>query len=156
MIIDDFIFGKIFILLSLAIFSCQDIKHKGISLHLCVFLYPLELSVYLFFLGGAYSIDFISIAVGMLSGAFCLFISKISEQKLGYGDGLIFAFIGSCVHWNKYLAFITLLILFVGLVSLLIVFINILRLKYRRDSNLPLIPFMLITLIVVEFFGKGF
>jgi len=36
------------------------------------------------------------------------------------------------------------------------VFINILRLKYRRDSNLPLIPFMLITLIVVEFFGKGF
>ena len=148
MIIDDFIFGKIFILLSLAIFSCQDIKHKGISLHLCVFLYALELSVYLFFLGGAYSIDFISIAVGMLSGAFCLFISKISEQKLGYGDGLIFAF--------KYLAFITLLILFVGLVSLFIVFINILRLKYRRDSNLPLIPFMLITLIVVEFFGKGF
>ena len=43
MIIDDFIFGKIFILLSLAIFSCQDINHKGISLHLCVFLYALEL-----------------------------------------------------------------------------------------------------------------
>lgn len=82
---------------------------------------------------------------GMLPGLVALVLSYITQEQIGYGDGIILLIIGCClgVKYCVWIVFAALLGCF--LTSLLLIIFH----KAKKKARIPFVPYMCIGTIVV-------
>ena len=91
-----------------------------------------------------------AILFSMIIGVTLLVAAKISNQRIGYGDGIIFLILGL---WIGFWDGISLLFFSLILSSIISVYFIIVRRK-GRDYRIPFIPFVTAAYIILE--GLGF
>lgn len=136
-------------LISLFAMALQDLKYKKIS---CIVLYA-----YLF--TGAVNAYFtrhpVNIVISAMPGIVLLILGLVTNEKIGYGDGLVVLGLG---FWLG--LFPTLFILFVGTilssVVSLIYMINLKRKGLSVKKMIPFVPFILIGMVVFICYGKTY
>lgn len=84
---------------------------------------------------------------GIIIGGICLFISKVTEEALGYGDSFVICLLGSYSGFFKTLWTVTLAFTLVGLFSL----IFLIRKGDCRKKTIPFIPFLAISYVGVMY-----
>ena len=131
----------------LGVCGLEDIKIKRIRLAVVnifailgiVFHIIYERITWLDMLGGA--------AVGVL----LLIIGYFSKEKIGYGDGLLFMATGIYLgFWNN-LVLLWLSTSLAGIYGLILMLFK----KRKRDSEIPLVPFMLAVYVISLIFNGG-
>lgn len=88
---------------------------------------------------------FLEIVGGLAIGGFLLFISRVTRESIGYGDGMLVLVIGAAVG-----GFRTLLVLFYGLV-ISCIFCSVLLCfhKIEKKDTIPFAPFLFIAYLGV-------
>ena len=84
---------------------------------------------------------------GLIFGGVCLFIGKVTDEALGYGDSFIICLLGSYAGFLKTLWTVTLAFTVVGLFSL----IFLMRKGDYRKRTIPFIPFLVISYMGVMY-----
>lgn len=123
---------------SLLIMSIQDIKRKEISLWL-ILVYVLSGIIASIFL---YSM--MDVVFSLIPGALMLFLAFVSEEKIGYADGLIS--IGLGIWMGAEFSVIVIILSFgcVGAYSIVFILIEMIKKKgINVQKQLPFIPFLL-------------
>lgn len=123
---------------SLLIMSIQDIKRREISLWL-ILVYVLSGIIASIFL---YSV--MDVVFSLIPGALMLFLAFVSEEKIGYADGLIS--IGLGIWMGTELSVIVIVLSFgcVGAYSIVFILIEMIKKKgINLQKQLPFIPFLL-------------
>lgn len=87
-----------------------------------------------------------TILFSMIIGVTLLVAAKISNQRIGYGDGIIFLILGL---WIGFWDGISLLFFSLILSSIISVYLIIVRRK-GRDYRIPFIPFVTAAYIILE------
>lgn len=87
-----------------------------------------------------------AILFSMIIGVTLLVAAKISNQRIGYGDGIIFLILGL---WIGFWDGISLLFFSLILSSIISVYLIIVRRK-GRDYRIPFIPFVTAAYIILE------
>lgn len=87
-----------------------------------------------------------AILFSMIIGVTLLVAAKISNQRIGYGDGIIFLILGL---WIGFWDGISLLFFSLILSSIISVYLVIVRRK-GRDYRIPFIPFVTAAYIILE------
>lgn len=125
-------------ILFLIYFSFSDIKYHNINKTM-VHVYILIGAVYSLF-----SFNALVIVVSLIPGLFFLLLSYISEEKIGYGDGMI---IIGIAFWTPFIQIIfiietafVLLFLVTGVIFVLC--------RNNKLKEIPFIPFLLIGTVV--------
>lgn len=83
--------------------------------------------------------------VGILPGMLMLVLAKITEQSIGYGDGIILAEIGVVTGAGKCMLILAAALAMAGLFSLGIVVIKRVDKKYK----IPFVPFLTAAYLIV-------
>ena len=124
----------IIILSMLFISSIKDIKSKKISMTVLL-IYGLVICLMTFLHHNMTLLDRIS---GMLIGAFLLFISRVTKEQIGFGDGLVFIVTGLGIgFWDNLL----LLCYSMSLGCMFALFMWAVK-KVKRNSTFPFVPFI--------------
>ena len=88
---------------------------------------------------------------GALIGVALLIIGYFSKEKIGYGDGLLFMATGIYLgFWNN-LVLLWLSTTLAGIYGLVLMLIK----KKKKNSEIPLVPFMLAVYVVSLIFNGG-
>jgi len=74
-------------------------------------------------------------------------ITFITKEQLGLGDGLVFLMLALVNHWQMAITTYILAFILAGIVGLFIIAIK----RGARKMNLPFIPFVTITYLVIAF-----
>ena len=123
-------------------FAVVDLKKKTI---------PLKVSLAVLaaaFLVSGYSIvtgrrDVIHFCMSLMPGALLLLASFMTEEKVGYGDGIIFLIIGNLAG-----SFITSLVLFgTVMISAILSGTLLISKKATLQTKIPMIPFAAVSLL---------
>jgi len=85
-------------------------------------------------------VDWILAAGGILVGVFCLVVSKVTRQGLGYGDSLLILFLGACVGLWKLTGVLLIAFLSSAIFSIFLLTFR----KKKRKYSYPFIPFLLL------------
>lgn len=127
-----------------AVLAAEDIKYKKISgLH--AHLYLLCGLVF-----GAVMHSFKELALSMLPGMLVLLFAYLSDEKIGYGDGLVILSTGGFIGCERSLFVIIAGIVLSGVFSLgLMLFELIRKRKLKTDSSIPFIPFLLMGQLIM-------
>ncbi len=127
--------------------AINDLKYKQIKIDLLIFCTILKIAdIALFF--DILKLKYFGFAVALF--LFILFISKVTKQSIGIGDGLILFVVCSYVG-IKY----TLLIFVLSLILVSVFGIaKIIMKKATRKDYLPLVPFLYISFIIVLIGGN--
>ena len=112
--------------------SYQDIKRQQLSLESIIIFLAAGMIIRLFVL----KTGMLEIISGMALGLFCLIISKITGEAVGYGDGLVILVIGVCLGIQG--AVITLCMSFV-IMMVLAIFLLIEK-GFGYNAALPFVP----------------
>lgn len=121
------------VLVVLMILTAQDIKSRTIN---PLILLPGALvSAILKLIGRS---DYMASLLGMGVGLMILIIAKITREAIGYGDGLIFIYLGLSLGIGKVML---ILLMTVGLISLSGL-IMILPGKVNKKTRWPMIPWI--------------
>ena len=136
-------FIELFLIAAAAFF---DIRKKEISLWLLLVMAAVSLG------GTAYGLyagerTVFEIVTSLLPGIIMLFISWITGQGMGYGDGLLVLAISMAFGFYKVVIGISIAFFITGLLS---VFLIVIKKANRRDS-FPFIPFILLGMVVSMF-----
>ncbi len=123
-----------------------DIRKKEISLWLLVAMTIVEMG------GTAYGLytgksSCVEIAVSLIPGIIMLFISWITKQGMGYGDGLLVLAVSTAFGFYKIAIGLSVAFFMTGIIS---VYLIVIRKAKRRDS-VPFIPFILLGMVVSMF-----
>jgi leader peptidase (prepilin peptidase)/N-methyltransferase len=123
------------ILLFLALCTYFDVRSKQIPVKLIL--------VFGFIIGGIFLIGRYfnndDILWRILPGIFLLLISFVTNQAMGYGDGLVILLIGLLLEININMTFIMMALLLSAVASLIILILK----KGNRNTRLPFMPFLL-------------
>ena len=96
-------------------------------------------------------ISWLDMTLGALVGVVLLVISYFTKEKIGYGDGLLFVATGIYLgFWNN-LVFLWLSTSIAGIYGLVMMLLK----KKKRDSEIPLVPFMLAVYVIALIFNEG-
>ena len=108
----------------LLIFSLQDIRKREISGYLVIIYGLIGIII------GLFKIPVIELLLSAVPGAFLLILGRITDEGIGYGDGLVILALGIWV--GLYLSLVALIvgILLLGIVSLG----YILMMKIKREK----------------------
>ena len=88
---------------------------------------------------------------GAAVGVLLLVIGYFSKEKIGYGDGLLFMATGIYLgFWNN-LVLLWLSTSLAGIYGLVLMLFK----KKRKDSEIPLVPFMLAVYVISLIFNGG-
>lgn len=113
-----------------------------------------EISIWLFgLLGIIVIIGYIALgnqkgymlAAGVIPGALLIVLAKITEQSIGYGDGIILAEIGIVTGVGKCMLILAVALAIAGVFSLGIVIIK----KVDKKYKIPFIPFLTMAYLAV-------
>lgn len=88
-------------------------------------------------------LDFLSSLFGAMAGVAVLFLSKITREQIGMGDGVFITVLGILIGWRG-IAQVTLYgFAFAGVFSIgVIIFLKIKGKNRIRKTTIPLIPFL--------------
>ncbi|MCL2253027.1 MAG: hypothetical protein FWC09_01160 [Lachnospiraceae bacterium] len=131
------------ILFFLAMFAFFDIKSKKIPL--CLIMIFGIVAVLVSVLGSDF--DKWAFLAKMMPGVFLLLISFISNQAIGYGDGLIVLLIGLLTPLHINISLILAAFLLSALASIIVLVLK----KGTKNSKLPFVPFLLSAWVLVMF-----
>ena len=96
-------------------------------------------------------ISWLDMTLGALVGVVLLVIGYFTKEKIGYGDGLLFVATGIYLgFWNN-LVFLWLSTSIAGIYGLVMMLLK----KKKRDSEIPLVPFMLAVYVIALIFNEG-
>lgn len=96
-------------------------------------------------------ISWIDMIFGALIGVILLIISYFTKEKIGYGDGLIFVATGIYLgFWNN-LILLWLSTTLAGIYGLILMVFK----KKKKESEIPLVPFILGVYVVSLVFNGG-
>lgn len=121
--------------------SIADIKRKEISIRFFVILG--SIAVIGCFLNSG-QINFMVVA-GVVPGICMIIISKITDQSIGYGDGIILTEIGLLTGIGKGMLILAVALAVAGVFSLGMVVIK----KVNKRYKIPFVPFLTIAYILV-------
>lgn len=127
----------------LLIFSLQDIRKREISGYLVIIYGLIGIII------GLFKIPVMELLLSAVPGAFLLILGRITDEGIGYGDGLVILALGIWV--GLYLSLVALIvgILLLGIVSLgYILMMKIKREKVFLQTKMPFMPFLLSGLVV--------
>lgn len=141
---------KIVLFIVLFFLSYEDIRYKKISLNILVMVFFCEMSIYIYLFVSKQYIDISSISLNIIFSFILFLLAKFSKEKIAYGDVIVLALIGFYMRKENFYMFISLLLLILGIISALIILINIFRAKYKKDVSIPMIPFILISMLFME------
>ena len=119
--------------------SVRDIKTKKISVLFASIIGIMGMITYIPFA----RIDSISIALGMTIGLGVLVISFFTRQQIGYGDGFILIITGILLGFKNNMALFLGALIYSAMVGLSLLIIR----KADKKTELPFVPFMLLSLI---------
>ncbi len=123
----------------LGIQAVIDFKHKEISIGLCLW-------------GGLLGIAFCiaerrgieGLLFSLLPGCFFIIFSKISNEVIGYGDGIIFIVMAFFLSVQQQVTILMIAFSIAGLVAL----VMLLFFQKRGNYRIPLIPFVFIAFLI--------
>ncbi len=121
--------------------SVVDIKKKEISICFFVLLGIIS-SIGCFLNSGKISVMTI---LGVVPGMLLMVIAKITDQCIGYGDGIILAEIGLLTGVGKCMLILALALAVAGVFSLGIVVVK----RVNRKYKIPFVPFLTIAYLLV-------
>lgn len=123
----------------LVITARYDIKERGIPIKWLLFWAVIEIGYLICF--ALWKSDFmlwVNGLFGLIPGIVCVFISYVSREQIGYGDGYVIMLIGFLEGYKKAIgSFLIALFLLVIVAAVLLV----IR-KATKKTRLPLVPFL--------------
>lgn len=119
----------------LAICACTDLKSHRIYKKITVGYFLMSVPGHLF--AGTFSLP--SLAAGVLPGMFCLAVSWITRQSLGYGDSILITVCGVSIGIQKCVAVAVTAFLGAGIWGILLLLFR----KADREREIPFVPFLL-------------
>lgn len=84
------------------------------------------------------SLSFGEMGLALLPGGFLLFLSLVSGEKVGYGDGLLLAVIGLFSGFYRCMFILCISLLLLSITALVLLVLH----KVHRNSRLPFVPFL--------------
>lgn len=85
------------------------------------------------------------IVVSMLPGVLLMILAKVTEQSIGYGDGMILAEIGLAAGVGKCMLILAAALAMAGIFSLGVIVIK----KVDKKYTIPFVPFITVAYVVV-------
>ncbi|MCL2717868.1 MAG: prepilin peptidase [Lachnospiraceae bacterium] len=128
--------NNIIVAVFLALCTYFDIKSKWIPLKLIV-LFGLVIIGICFKSGDSANWE---ILIRIMPGIFLLLIAFVTNQAIGYGDGIVILLIGLATDIHLVITFILIAFLLSAMVSIFILISG----KGNRQTRLPFMPFLLI------------
>lgn len=132
---------RILILAVMAVCAVVDIRKKEISVKLIVLLGLVAISNCIF----GRQQELVMAMAGVVPGILMLIFAKITEQSIGYGDGIILAEIGLVTGAGKCMLILAVALAMAGLFSLGIIVIK----KVDKKYKIPFIPFLTLSYLLV-------
>jgi len=121
-----------------------DIKTKQIPMKLIV-VFTFLIVGFCFINNFFYYWDFL---LRLMPGAFLILIAFITNQALGYGDGVVVILIGMMLDFQITITFILIAFLLSAITSIFILITK----KGNRQTKLPFIPFLLVSWCILLIF----
>lgn len=132
---------KIAITLFLLLLNCwSDIKRREIYLFLTILYGLLGLVVQLVEANSLYT----EILTSMIPGLFLLLTGKVSQGKVGYGDGILVLALGIWIGFFRCLMALTAGLILAAIWSAF----SLIFKKCKKDDQIPFIPFLLFGYLV--------
>lgn len=75
---------------------------------------------------------------GLVLGVLLLLLGKISEQQIGYGDGMAVMVVGLFISWKEILAVLLVGLFLCAISSIIVFFLG----KWKRNLRMPFLPFL--------------
>lgn len=116
--------------------SIEDIRNQKLSINsLGVFLL-MGMAVRLFYLKTGMA----EVFLGMTAGVFMLLLSKVTNEAIGYGDGMVILIVGIYSGLKG-----TLFILYLAFIAIMLVsVVTMVRKGFCRNISLPFVPCILL------------
>ncbi len=96
--------------------------------------------------------DCLHVLCAFWPGVVCLGIGKVTEQAIGYGDGLLLLAMGLYISCEDILAVGMMAVMISGMVAIVCLIFR----KRRGKDTLPFVPFILMAWIIYIVSEKGF
>ena len=135
------ILSKIVLLAFLAIAALTDCKSKKISIVFvaCGFAVGLTMQI---LIG---ELKFYELLGGCALGAIMLLISKLTNQAIGYGDGLMLIATGAFLGIFENVMLLLIALLIAAVISIVLLVIK----KKKKNFMLPFLPFLLSSYVLM-------
>lgn len=135
----NYLYGFLFTLVIVLLSIKDDIKYKKIKMTLLItgYLGAIILRI-------CYLKDYQDALLGCIPGLCLLPFSRISNQAVGYGDGLMIAFVGLCLGFRRCL---TVFIVSLTLISVYGLILFIFK-RGNRHTEVAYMPWLCIAIIV--------
>lgn len=128
----------------LAIASYMDIKYREISILLCIIFMVMGLGM-----GIAECIckagDIKQIIISAIPGVIMLFISKVTNQGIGMGDGAVAIAVGVLLGYEKTVLALLAGFMIAGVISIILLVFK----KAAKSYELPFIPLLSVAVVLV-------
>lgn len=142
---------KIGILIIFVFSSIEDIRKKEILLWEILTCALLSVAaVFMSFYKGGF--DILEVLLSLLPGAAMLFLSFVTREGIGYGDGLIILAAGPALGLYDLLITLMIAVCLSGLFSGTLLVLK----KAKRKTKIAFAPFIAIGCFVAMAFGHGF
>lgn len=133
-------------ILVLGICAYTDVKYRRISKKILAAYGVMILLIHL--TGNDFQImDFI---LGLFPGIFCMVISWLTRQSLGYGDSILACLCGLSLGLEKCMAILCFTFFISGIFGALMLFI----LKKEKTYEMPFVPFLFLGTVLIEIVSR--
>jgi len=136
-------FIEIIVAIILLVLSMVDIRSKRIPLLMIVGLIVLAIISSL----ALQPVDWVLMAAGAVVGLVFIIVSKVTREKLGYGDSLILLALGILLGFWE----VMILILIAFLASACFGIIMVCWKKKNKNTSFPFVPFIALSYALVTF-----
>ncbi len=126
--------------------AVTDIKRKELSMRLFALLGIIAATGCIW----GQNREMLTVVAGVIPGILLIVLAKITEQSIGYGDGIILAELGLLTGAGKCMLILAAALAMAGIFSLIIVVVK----KVDRRHRIPFVPFLAIAFLTSCFFGK--
>lgn len=126
-------------LIMIAILAKQDIYERKVSL----FTITISCWIALLYLAAGERLDIVSLSLRILPGGLLLFVSLLTDEKVGYGDGASVLLLGLWTSVAFCLLATAVGMLLAGIYGLLLMCIG------KRGQLIPFLPFLLTAMEVL-------
>ena len=137
----DFLAGKIIFIIFIAICAFEDYKTKSIDLKIFIVMFASQTIWYIYAYIKNYSVNILSILIGMAIGIVIMLISKLLNGNIGIGDGYFFLATGMSIGGALNIYFLFLSLLLSAIYSLAILAVGFYKAKNMRGKSIAFIPF---------------
>ena len=133
-------------ILVLGICAYTDVKYRRISKKILAAYGVMILLIHL--IGNGFQI--MDLILGPLPGIFCIVISWLTRQSLGYGDSILACLCGLSLGLEKCMVILCFAFFISGIFGALMLFI----LKKEKTYEMPFVPFLFLGTVLIEIVSR--